>query len=286
MTDIEGVYGFEITRPLKINGMTIHPVHQDFAKIQKIATDQNSYHLTGVIFYEEKPVEIDLFDLEGVLAFIDHYDVIIANELQAEDIDDAISKLPSQINGLKRHNGGGKLIMSDAFSANSRERFVRLALEILAIDRKNGDLNRSIFRIAFFKTIEVFRARQQFKEISYYLLFSALESLARQIENDYTTNSAEVPISKFLINLGFNVKQHAPKDLTRSISTYTHLRNVLFHNSQTKSEIDYNGKKVELNLNHYFSYFKRLVPLAIIKFIGFDDGHIRWESWIDRQPFK
>lgn len=95
-----------------------------------------------------------------------------------------------------------------------------------------------------------------------------------------------MPISKFLKSLGFNVKQHAPNDLTRSISTYTNLRNALFHNSQTKIEIDYNGEKVELDLNDYFSYFKRLVPLVIIKYIGFDDEHIRWESWIDRQPFK
>lgn len=163
MIEFEGVYGFEITRPLKLNRFTIHPVHQDFAKVQKLATDQKSYHLTGVILYEEKPNEIDLFDLEGVLAFIDHFDVIIANKLQAKDINAAISKLPLQINGLKRHNGGGKLVMSDVFSANSREEFAKLALEVLAKDRKNGGLNRSVFRNAFFKTIEVFRAHQPFK---------------------------------------------------------------------------------------------------------------------------
>ncbi|SMO94612.1 hypothetical protein [Fodinibius sediminis] len=285
MIEFEGVYGFEISKPLKLDGLTIQPVYQDFTKLQKLSKDENCYHLTGVIRYEKSTVEIDLFDLEGVLAFIDHRDVIVANKIQAKDMHEAISKLPSQINGLKRHGGGGKVIMSDAFSESSREDFTKLALDELAKDRNNGNLDRSVFRIAFFKTIEVFRARKQFREVSYYLLFSALESLARFSESDYTS-SAEIPISQFLIGLGFDVKQNNPQNLRRSISTYSNLRNALFHNSQTKTEVNYNGDVVELNLNDYFGYFNRLMPLVIIKYLGFDDGHIRWQSWIDRQPFK
>ena len=77
-----------------------------------------------------------------------------------------------------------------------------------------------------------------------------------------------------------------PSELARAISTYTHLRNALFHNSQLVANVDINGTSVELKLTDYLFHLGHLVSLVVLKAVNFDDGHINWNGWIDRQPFK
>ncbi|MFD2270572.1 hypothetical protein ACFS07_04035 [Undibacterium arcticum] len=75
-------------------------------------------------------------------------------------------------------------------------------------------------------------------------------------------------------------------DLHRSISTYTRLRNALFHNSEFVVKVLVGGQQIELRLFDYLFNFSQLVSLVVLKAVDFDDGHINWNSWIDRQPFK
>ena len=70
------------------------------------------------------------------------------------------------------------------------------------------------------------------------------------------------------------------------MSTYMHLRNALFHDGAREKVVNVNGATVTLEMARYLFNFEQLVALAILKAIKFDDGHIDWDSWIDRMPFK
>jgi uncharacterized protein (DUF2344 family) len=113
-----------------------------------------------------------------------------------------------------------------------------------------------------------------------------LEAYARSVLEDRESKNSSEPICKLLTNYGFDVKIENPSDLKRAVSSYTHLRNALFHNSETTAQVNMNGKNVELDIVDYLFNISQLVALVIFKAVCFDDGHINWNSWIDRQPFK
>lgn len=281
MPYFEGVYGYEISRKVELSDLVIHPVHESFKTVRELASDTTNYFLTGIIEYKNQSPEISLFDLEGILAFIDRLDVIITNKKEFDNFNLAKAKTPNKLYLTGRVNGGGKLIQSDTFfEKNYRAKFINSAINQLSKEDKE-----SVLRKSFFKTIESFRARRPFLEISYYLFYSALESLARYDLQDFDSNNSNIPISLFLKKLGFNLEQNNPKDLPRAVSSYTHVRNALFHNSRQEAQIDINGNRKVFNINDYYSHLKLLVPLVVLKYMGYDDGRIRWDSWYDRIPY-
>ncbi len=281
MPYFEGVYGFEINKKFKLKDIIVHPVHDDYQTVRELANDTENYFLTGLIEYVSKSTEISLFDLEGVLAFIDRKDVIITNKNEFKNFNLAVAKTPNKLFLTGRHNGGSKLIQSDLFfEKNYRAEFINSAINQLSVEDRE-----SVLRKSFFKTIESYRARQSFLEISYYLFYSALESLARFDLQDNETNNSSQPIAKFLDKLGFDLKQDNSKNLQRAVSSYTHIRNELFHNSKHVAEKNINGKIQTLNIVDFHWHLKLLVPLVILKYMGYDDGKIRWDSWYDRMPY-
>ena len=83
---------------------------------------------------------------------------------------------------------------------------------------------------------------------AYYLIFSALEILARRHAGDYVSTIAPV-LTCFLRNeCKFDVVQNKPSVRERSIQTYTYLRNALFHNGEFEATFDENGRQVTLKL--------------------------------------
>lgn len=60
----------------------------------------------------------------------------------------------------------------------------------------------------------------------------------------------------------------------------------LFHNGAFERTFNENGKAITLKLSEYESYLRRLVPDLLLKVMGYDDGHINWNRWLDRQPFR
>lgn len=279
-----GIYGYECTKTYEFYGCRIVPFNTQHILVSKLAADSHSYHLTAFLeVTDECPYELRdiIFNLEAVLSFIDHKDVIITNQLCGDEAYDSLNDdFPKEIQGHFRQNGGGCVIMCDAFCDSSREVFIGKALSILLSETSEEN---AAFRGAFFRCVEVFRGRGSFIDVSYYLLFSGLESFCRAILNDYDSKNCATPITRVLTNYGFDVKQENPHSLCKSIMTYVHLRNALFHNGQFEKVLK-NGDK--FNLTDYFSPFCRLLPLVLIKYIGFDDGYINWNSWIDRQPFQ
>lgn len=281
MTLLCGIYGYEITKPIEIGDIKIIPRSTSYFEVTEWARNLDTYHLTAVVQMELFSHE-RLLDLEAVLSFIEHLDVIVTRPIDLESSGNLFDQFPIRLNGHVRYNGGGSVILGDAFSTNSRLDFIKAATTKLD-DKDFCELTK--FRSAFFKCVEVFRSPKSFLDVRYYLLFSGIESFARGTLGDSTPN-ASTPISKLLQSYGFDIQIENPACLPRAVSTYTHLRNALFHNSELEKEVNMNGRLVLLKLADYYSYFKLLVPLVMMKAVNFDDNHIHWDSWIDRQPFK
>jgi hypothetical protein len=280
-----GIYGYECTVDLVFDHFSIHALNRDFTEAQKLAADPSGYHLTAILdIHNENNSRELVHDLEGVLSFIDHKDVLITNKLREHESQDNLdTDYPMKLTGFIRHNGGGKVIMSDAFSKGSRHQFISFALKKL---NDTSCCFTETFRCSFFKTIEVFRAKECFVDVSYYLLFSALESLARCVLNDYKSKNSATPITRFLNKYEFLVEQENLTEPFISITTYVELRNALFHNGLFEATFSRNNTEYTYKLAEYYSPFNRLVSLVLMKYIGFDDGYINWNSWLDRQQFK
>lgn len=279
MTITCGVYGFNITRKMEFNGIKILPRTNNIQEARTWATDLNTYHLTATL--EASAVTLDfLFNLQAVLSFIEHLDVIITPPL---DLVSQNAKLPETIIAHKRNSGGGAKIGEDAFFPNSRVEFIKKSIDLL----EDAEFcTKTQFKSLFFKKVTTFRQTNPYIEVSYFLLYSGLESFARAVTKDKKNTNSSVPIFNLLNRYGFNVAIDKPDDLARAVSTYTHLRNALFHNSELSVTVNYNGKDTELKIIDFFYNIEQLITLTIMKAVEFDDNHINWDSWIDRQPFR
>lgn len=276
-----GVYGFQITRPIELQGLRIEPRTTDCQQAALWAKDLDSYQLTGVIVADSISDE-RLFNLEAILSFIEHLDVLITSPVELVGNDHSSQFLPT-ITTHRRNAGGGAVLADDALFPTARGEFVSKTLERL---EDTSFCERTQFKALFFKRVETFRQRKPFVEVTYFLLYSGLETYARSVMCERTSGSASEPICKLLTAYGFDVQIERPNDLKRAVSTYTHLRNALFHNSQFAATPNVNGVTVELRLFDYLFNFSQLVSLVVLKAVGFDDGHINWNSWIDMQPFR
>ncbi|MFC3033945.1 hypothetical protein ACFOEE_15610 [Pseudoalteromonas fenneropenaei] len=279
-----GIYGYECKKIYELYGSRIVPLYSQSTLVRKLASDQHCYHLTAFLEISDKcPYELRLliFNLEAVLSFIDQRDVIITNQLQSNETYERLGDdFAKEVRGHFRRNGGGCVIMSDASGENSREVFINKSLNVLLSETTPENI---AFRGAFFRCIEVFRGRASFIDVSYYLLFSGLESFCRAIEDDYSSKNCATPITRVLVGYGFDVKQENLDSPYKSIMTYVHLRNGLFHNGQLE-KVAKNGDVFKLV--DYLSPLRMLLQLVLIKFIKFDDGYLNWNCWLDGQPFK
>lgn len=276
-----GVYGYNITREIDLPGLRIVPTDDDYIRVKDAARDLNEFRLTAIAYLDQANDGF-VFELEAVLSFIEHLEVLVTSPVLCGE-SDLTDQFPASIAAHKRHNGGGAMLMADAFFPESRKDFIAKALDRL------GDqtfCESTQFRILFFKCVETFRQRKQFLDTSYFFLFSGLESYSRAATNDRASNNVSVPICAALTQLGFDVSQDCPDELVRAVSTYAQLRNALFHNSELETEVNINGNLVRLKVIDYIFHISQLVALSVLKIVGFDDGHINWSSWVDRQPFK
>lgn len=282
MPQVAALYGFEFTIPFSAGGLEFQPLHGDYSRARVLARDSSKHNLTGTVSAPTLSQD-QLFQLEAVLSFIEHLEVLVSkpvNDIAAVNKPEDHFELHVVTPG--RHNGGGAVLGSDAFGAwrNSRSTFIGLALKHLA-DAEY--CQRTRFNSLLFKSVETFRQRRPFLEISWFLLVSGLEAFCRASLADYTTKNAAVPITSVLKNYGFNVYQDDPANLPRSISTYLHIRNALFHQGDYSATVRMNDSEVTLDCLQYFFNLQMLTSLTVMKAIGFDDGHMNWDCWIDRQ---
>jgi hypothetical protein len=271
------VYGYAITKPIDLLGARLEPVMTDSNEAHKHARDQSRFNLTATLVGPHLE-PLFLFNLEAVLSFVERLDVLIT-----EPSSGGQTTFPTTLASHSRNSGGGKTILEDTVSPDSRADFVGRVMERLA---DKTFCERTGFNIFFFKYVEAFRQRKPFLEVTWFLLYSGLEAFARSELNDPSNKNSSVPISRLLKSYGFRVFQENPRDLVRSVSTYMHLRNALFHQGVHETLVKMNGSQVHLEMTRFLFNFEQLVALTILKVVGFDDHHVNWDSWVDRQPFK
>ena len=286
MKYICGIYGYQITQEIQFDNFQILPLTDNHQEAKELARDESSYNLTAVLVGESITDDF-LFKLHAVLSFIEHLDVLITSPVESTN-ESPFSQFNQKIITRRRNSGGGAVIGEDTFFGSSRKFFIQKAMNKL---QDKSFCEKTKFNILFFKCVEAFR-NSDFLDVQYFLLFSGLETFVRAktgvqiIHGDKDTEVSPL-VSKFLsINYGFNIKIDFPNDLKRAFSSYAHVRNALFHNSELKVDKNINGIIVEFKLTDYFSNFRQLIALVILKIVEFDDAHINWNSWIDFQPFK
>ena len=134
---------------------------------------------------------------------------------------------------------------------------------------------------------ESFRQRRPFIEVSYFLLFSGLETYVRKTLHEFGRKPlVDALLTRRLRAMGFNVYNFCPTQLIRSMDTYVRLRNKLFHNSSFEATRDNGGITTTYQLVDYYAHFTIQMSLVVLKATDFDDGHLNWDAWIDFQPFK
>lgn len=283
MTCIAGIYGFQISRPMRIGDLTFQPVSLDHQESKQLARDLDAYHLTATVTGESLDEDMH-FKLEAILSFIEHLEVLITLPIKSDDGNENTTEpFAKTLRTQRRNNGGGAVIAVDTFFPQSRQKFIELVLGRLS-DTNYCETKK--FNSLFFKCVETFRQRKPFLEITYFLLFSGLESFARAVRSDPNIRNSSEPIFRLLESYGFRVYLEKPADLPRAISTYTHIRNALFHNGEFQTTVPMNGTAAQLKTVDYLASLSILVSLTIMKAVQFDDGHINWDAWIDRQLFK
>jgi hypothetical protein len=266
---------------MQFEDFAIIPILYKNENDKELAIDSDVYGLTAVL-EAETLTEIFLYRLEAILSFIEHKNVIILSPFMGT-YENYISQLNYKKFSWNRKNAGGSVIGEDIFFKNSRKDFIQKAMNKL---QDTEFCQNTSFNVLFFKCVESIRSN--FLDIQYFLLFSGLESFARDFSNNQnikTDNNTSNHIWRCLQFYGFQVYNNSD-DLKRSISSYTCIRNELFHNSKIEANINLNGKINQFKLIDYFPHLRRLVSLVIIKATEFDDDHINWDSWIDFQPYK
>ncbi len=229
MSNVCGIYGYQITRVIELPGFRIEPRTTDYLQAKTLARDLDTYQLTAILTGEEISDEF-LFKLEAILSFVEHLDVLITAS-EEETSEDPFLRFSHSIKTHRRNNAGGEVIGDDTFFPESRAMFISNALSRL-LDTQY--CKQTKFDTLFFKRVEAFRQRKPFIEVTYFLLYSGLESYARAVVNDRENRNSSEPICKLLVSNGFDVQNERPDDFRRAVSTYTHLRNALFHNGVLK----------------------------------------------------
>lgn len=276
-----GIYGFEITHQFSACGMQFVPLIASFREAQDSARALDQYNLTAVVIADDFPGDL-LFCLEAVLSFIEHLDVIVTEPMLIRSPLPQ-DQFPKVLKTTRRHNGGGAIIGSDTFFPNSRATFIEKALQRLG---DSAYCEATGYRILFFKTTETFRQRKPFIEVSYFLLFSGLETYVRRSLNDFESKDVAVLLNRQLRVLGFKVFSFSEAQLDRSMDTYARLRNALFHSSKFEAHRKIRGNLHTYRLSDFYAQFLILVALVVVKATDFDDGHLNWDAWIDRQLLK
>ncbi|VAW28983.1 hypothetical protein MNBD_BACTEROID06-455, partial [hydrothermal vent metagenome] len=68
-----GIYGYECTTEVQLNGFRIIPRSNDHPKIKKLSSDLGAYHLTAFLEIDSDDAQENshlIYDLEGITSFI------------------------------------------------------------------------------------------------------------------------------------------------------------------------------------------------------------------------
>ncbi|WDX32953.1 hypothetical protein [Salmonella enterica] len=279
-----GIYGFNITKVTHFSFGTMFPTCKSISEIIKKMKSRDELHLTAFLeldINDDTECRDILFHLTAILSFIEQRPVSFGYSLRKhESMGNLDDDYPKLINIAYSIKSTGIIIKEDYYSKNSRRYFIEAALNKIIIEKDRH------YSTLLHKNVQVFSTPQRYIDVSYYLLFSGLESIARQRENDLSNNAPSV-LYKYLSKFKFDIKQQDNKRPPRSLDIYSGLRNALFHNGEYQTApMKRNGTECTFLLKDYYSYFRRLNSLVILKEANFEDGKINWDFVNYRHYFK
>jgi len=119
-----GIYGYEFSRAVEFNDHRLIPITGSPLDACDLASDLNKYNLTGFLELKDElisDVNAYVFDLSGVLSFIDQKTIVIKNQLKDSETYKSLEKnYPTSLKCDYRNDGGGEVIIKDSISADSR----------------------------------------------------------------------------------------------------------------------------------------------------------------------
>lgn len=302
------IYGFFFNKPFCFNDFCFSPIRVDlsFGEKVKLSTDTYRYNLTGYIDTPEIDSQDFIFTMQAVLTFVQQQDVIIT-----EIFDDDIQS--EYFSGFERIGSGAPFGMySDLQQEIIEKLYFKLLDKTDLCNQKNNNSSLALennceFSSLVYKVIEPFHMRKKFIEISYYLYFSGLEAFCKQylksyypetkISNDVSKNFAEM-LEKLEINYihicskdcNYNLRNKIndkEKFLKLSLSTYSNLRNSLFHQNLFVAEVQCSMAKNDKESVHITDYeysLLRLCNAVILKYIGVNNSRLDCSKWYTRFP--
>lgn len=285
--------------------------HLPFWDEVKVSKDKWHYNLTGYIETNETDENEFIFYMQPVLTFAQQQDVIIKLVKDESCISDSYEA------DFERRGDGAPFSM---YFDIQKEIVEKLYLKL--IDKKDlcnmrgssvfESEHNSEFLSLIYKVTEPFHMRRPCIEITYFLYFSGLEVFCKQflksyypdikIEKNAGRNIAQM-LEKLSINyiqlytadMDYNLKkkEFSKEDFLRlSLSTYSNLRNKLFHENlfvaktESSNIKDNNGKypKSEVRITDYEYYLQRLCNVVILKYIGIQNVELDCLKWHTRFP--
>jgi hypothetical protein len=177
-----GIYGFEFGERIKIEsaGLELIPIsktHEEtkplaetHKEIKSLAKDRQNFNLTGFMEVAEKRSRSDeekIWEISSLLTFCQQQWVIVSyNPVES------VETLPQKLKLSQYRTCGSELLSFD----KSKEKLLNLLYEKL---QDNEFLEKTDFKTAFYRNVELWRFNLFFEEINYYFCLSSIEALAR-----------------------------------------------------------------------------------------------------------
>ncbi|WP_158792769.1 hypothetical protein [Granulicella sp. L60] len=266
-----------------------------------MARDKDSFHLTGLLhvpvnsLFAFRARRDTFFDLEAALTFCEQQHVALSNcseVLPGEDpVEMLLSSVPHQLkqdidlvitgsNLISRRPArptSGHRLQFDAFLPDMRVRFLNLAIERLGSAEFQAETG---FRSAFFRHVEVVKMGAAPIDVTFSLVFTGLELLARMKLKPTRHQSLSWIMKTFLDSLGFTVSEDEARQ-------FAQCRNALFHRGELHAtyHTEVGGEVRSIKITE-LPNIRSLFPDVLLKVLGFNDPRISSNRWRDRMAFK
>lgn len=304
------IYGFFFDRTFSFNEIVFIPIDGvSYQERKKIANDRYHHNLTGYIETQEIDSDSFIFSMQAVLTFVQQQDVILVR------IDESEAQKSYQFEfERKAHGAVPYAIYPELLVEIVQKLYEKLINFSDPCNQKDGEdvfgkEHNCEFSSLVYKVTEPFHMRKPFIEMVYFLYFSGLEAFCKQYLKSYAPKlySDQAPdavgntlellgipyINIYKSNGNFNlVNENVSEDqfLTLAITTYSNLRNSLFHSNKFVADTQISAKKDEKNkypmkevqITEYDGYLLRLCNAVILKYIGITNKNLDCTKWHTR----
>ena len=306
------IYGFYFDREFSFDGIKFTPVEElSYQERKKIASDRNRHNLTGYIETQVSDSELFIFSMQAVLTFVQQQDVIIVSINETK-----ISSFYKYDFERTTHGAAPYALYPDLLEEIVQKLYLKLIDNTDPCNQKDGDNvfvneHNCEFSSLVYKITEPFHMRKPFIEMVYFLYFSGLEAFCKQYLNSYYkslySNKAPEAIGRTIEKLEiqfvdvhiptskYNLKNTINNDddfIKMSITTYTNLRNSLFHSNKFVADVETSAIEIskdnyptkEVEITEYDGYLLRLCNAVVLKYIGITNKNLDCTKWHTRFP--